>query len=159
MRSPKAAYHALLLSLAAGVTACGGAGPADADADGRIDTVDHCPETPAGTRVGPDGCGATDDGDRDGLRSGDDVCAGTAHGAGVDAFGCSKRSGSKASGRARLSGKRCGRPPAVVDVERALQLRSQGLSLRKAAKKLGVSTSVLHRALKAVPEVPPDRAA
>ena len=28
-----------------------------------------------------------------------------------------------------------------------------------AAKKLGVSTSVLHRALKAVPEVPPDQAA
>jgi putative DNA-invertase from lambdoid prophage Rac len=61
--------------------------------------------------------------------------------------------------RARLSGKHCGRPPAVVDVEQAIRLRTQGLSLRKAAKKLGVSTSVLHRALKPVPEVPPDRAA
>jgi len=90
MRRSTAAYHALLLSLAAGVTACGGSGPADADADGRTDTVDLCPETPAGTSVGPDGCGATDDGDRDGLKSGDDVCAGTAPGAEVDAFGCSK---------------------------------------------------------------------
>jgi len=31
--------------------------------------------------------------------------------------------------RARLSGKHCGRPPSVVDVEHALRLRSQGLSL------------------------------
>jgi putative DNA-invertase from lambdoid prophage Rac len=56
--------------------------------------------------------------------------------------------------RARLSGKHCGRPPAVVDVDRALDLRAQGLSIRKAARKLGVSTSVLHRTLQRVPEVP-----
>ena len=56
--------------------------------------------------------------------------------------------------RARLSGKHCGRPPAVVDVDRALHLRAQGLSIRKAARKLGVSTSVLHRTLQRVPKVP-----
>lgn len=94
MRRATAAYQALLLSLAAGVSACGSSGPAvsdaDADADGRPDTVDLCPDTPTGTRVGSDGCGALDDGDHDGLASGEDICAGTAPGAEVDGFGCSQ---------------------------------------------------------------------
>jgi putative DNA-invertase from lambdoid prophage Rac len=61
--------------------------------------------------------------------------------------------------RARLSGKHCGRPPAAIDLPQAILLREQGLSLRAVAKKLKISTSVLHRALHAVPKVPPNRAA
>jgi putative DNA-invertase from lambdoid prophage Rac len=56
--------------------------------------------------------------------------------------------------RARREGKRIGRPPAPVDLVRALQLRGQGLSVRRTAEELGVSPSVLHRAISRVPEVP-----
>ncbi|WP_434043961.1 MULTISPECIES: helix-turn-helix domain-containing protein [Sorangium] len=51
--------------------------------------------------------------------------------------------------RARRQGKHVDRPRAIVDLERAIELRAQGLSIRKAAEKLGVSSSVLHRALRA----------
>lgn len=59
--------------------------------------------------------------------------------------------------RARRQGKHVGRPKAVVNLQEALVLRGQGLSIRRAARKLGVSPSVLHRALHGVPEVPPDQ--
>lgn len=61
--------------------------------------------------------------------------------------------------RARRQGKHVGRPKAEVDLDQAVLLRRRGLSIRKAAKKLGVSPSVLHRALQghdaAVPKVSP----
>lgn len=56
--------------------------------------------------------------------------------------------------RARREGKRIGRPTIEVDVVRARRLREEGLSIRDAAKELGVTTSVLFRALRDVPEVP-----
>lgn len=61
--------------------------------------------------------------------------------------------------RARREGRHVGRPRAQVDHEQAVRLRGQGHSIRQVARKLGVSSSVLHRALKVVPEVPPNHAA
>lgn len=61
--------------------------------------------------------------------------------------------------RARREGRHVGRPRAQVDHEQARRLRGQGLSIRQVARKLGVSSSVLHRALNAVPEVPPNHVA
>jgi DNA invertase Pin-like site-specific DNA recombinase len=52
---------------------------------------------------------------------------------------------------ARLKGKECHRPCAVFDVERAISLSAGGLSIRAIAPLLGVSRSVVARAL-AVPE-------
>ncbi len=51
--------------------------------------------------------------------------------------------------RARREGKRLGRPPARIDVQRALALRSQGIGLRAAARQLGVGASTLGRVLHA----------
>ena len=50
--------------------------------------------------------------------------------------------------RAKRKGKTLGRPKKWVDVDRALRLQGEGLPLRKVAKKLGVGTTTLHRALK-----------
>jgi putative DNA-invertase from lambdoid prophage Rac len=50
--------------------------------------------------------------------------------------------------RARREGKTLGRPPVEVDADKALLLRRRGLSLRRAAKKLGVSHMTLHRFFK-----------
>jgi DNA invertase Pin-like site-specific DNA recombinase len=60
--------------------------------------------------------------------------------------------------RARRDGKHVGRPRAAVDLARAVELRAEGISIRKVAEKLGLSPSVLHRALRGVPEVPLDGA-
>jgi putative DNA-invertase from lambdoid prophage Rac len=60
--------------------------------------------------------------------------------------------------RARREGKHIGRPAAVLAIDEARRLRGQGLSIRQAAKTLGVSASVLHRALRGVPKVSLDRA-
>ena len=49
--------------------------------------------------------------------------------------------------RARRAGKHCGRPRHPVDLARVHELQAQGLSLRATARKLGISRSVLHRAL------------
>lgn len=51
--------------------------------------------------------------------------------------------------RAKKLGKRLGRPPAQVDLDRALQLKRRGLSVRAAAKKLGIGSSTLHRIYRA----------
>jgi DNA invertase Pin-like site-specific DNA recombinase len=48
---------------------------------------------------------------------------------------------------ARRRGVRLGRRPVDVDVDRALQLRSQGRSLRQVARALGVGATTVHRAL------------
>jgi len=52
---------------------------------------------------------------------------------------------------ARAMGKRIGRPPAVVDVEKVAQLRAQGLSLRETARTLDVPVSRVRRALRPNP--------
>jgi putative DNA-invertase from lambdoid prophage Rac len=43
--------------------------------------------------------------------------------------------------RARRQGKHVGRPKAEVDLERAIELRARGLSIRKVAEKLGCGSS------------------
>ena len=48
---------------------------------------------------------------------------------------------------ARARGVRLGRRPVEVDIERALQLRAQGLSIRLVARALGVGATTVHRAL------------
>jgi len=60
--------------------------------------------------------------------------------------------------RARREGKRIGRPPVSIDIELAGTLKRDGLSVREIARQLGVSRSLVHRVLQAVPEVPADRA-
>jgi OOP family OmpA-OmpF porin len=60
--------------------------PPDSDGDGVSDTNDRCPNTPAGTRVGPDGCEL--DSDNDGVVNSKDRCPNTPAGARVDANGC-----------------------------------------------------------------------
>jgi putative DNA-invertase from lambdoid prophage Rac len=50
--------------------------------------------------------------------------------------------------RARREGKRIGRPPVEVDIARALELRAQGLSIRRIARELRVGASTVHRALR-----------
>lgn len=49
--------------------------------------------------------------------------------------------------RARAQGKRIGRPPAEINLKKALALLDAGLSYRKAARELGVGASTLHRAV------------
>jgi putative DNA-invertase from lambdoid prophage Rac len=49
--------------------------------------------------------------------------------------------------RARRKGTRLGRPQAHVNVSYARQLRAQGMSIREAARRLGVGSSTLHRIL------------
>lgn len=55
--------------------------------------------------------------------------------------------------RARAAGKSIGRPAVKIDLNEAVRLRKQGLTLEAAAKKLGVGRSTLHRALMS-PDVP-----
>lgn len=49
--------------------------PQDSDGDGVVDEKDKCPNTPAGRKVGPDGCELDRDGD--GVVDGDDKCPDT----------------------------------------------------------------------------------
>jgi putative DNA-invertase from lambdoid prophage Rac len=49
--------------------------------------------------------------------------------------------------RARAAGKTLGRPRVPVDLDAALKLRGQGLSIRAAALKLGLTPATLQRAL------------
>jgi DNA invertase Pin-like site-specific DNA recombinase len=51
--------------------------------------------------------------------------------------------------RARLQGKRIGRPRVRVDVTKALAMQGEGKSIREIAMKLGVGAATLHRALQA----------
>lgn len=60
--------------------------PADSDNDGVIDTLDKCPNTPAGTEVDASGCPL--DSDHDGVADSLDKCPNTPEGAKVDANGC-----------------------------------------------------------------------
>jgi OOP family OmpA-OmpF porin len=61
----------------------------DTDGDGVPDTLDRCPNTVRGARVGADGCELDSDGD--GVLDRLDRCPGTRAGAKVDASGCEIR--------------------------------------------------------------------
>ncbi len=50
--------------------------------------------------------------------------------------------------RARREGKRLGRPPEVVDIEKAREMRAQGLSFRAVSRNLGVAAATIQRALR-----------
>lgn len=58
----------------------------DADGDGVADSIDRCPNTPAGSQVDASGCIADDD--KDGVPNANDQCPNTSAGAKVDAKGC-----------------------------------------------------------------------
>lgn len=60
--------------------------PQDSDGDGVNDTLDQCPNTPAGERVDARGCPLDSDGD--GVSDSADACPNTVRGAAVDARGC-----------------------------------------------------------------------
>ena len=60
--------------------------PIDTDGDGVFDGLDACPNTPKGCPVDAKGCSTDSDGD--GICDGIDKCPNTPHGATVDAFGC-----------------------------------------------------------------------
>ncbi len=62
-------------------------GVGDADGDGVSDTLDRCPNTPAGVAVTLEGCEADDD--FDGVVNSIDQCPRTPNGVPVDATGCS----------------------------------------------------------------------
>jgi len=60
--------------------------PADSDGDGVPDSLDKCPDTPAGVKVDSDGCPI--DSDKDGVPDYLDKCPGTPAGVKVDTDGC-----------------------------------------------------------------------
>ena len=60
--------------------------PADSDNDGVPDTLDQCPNTPAGAKVDANGCCV--DSDNDGVPDYKDKCPGTPAGVEVDENGC-----------------------------------------------------------------------
>lgn len=64
------------------------AATADSDGDGVPDSSDSCPNSPAGARVGADGCPIDGDADRDGVPDSRDNCSGTPAGTKVNAQGC-----------------------------------------------------------------------
>jgi len=51
--------------------------------------------------------------------------------------------------RAKAQGKHIGRPPANIDVARALELKAKGISLREIGRFLGVSHAKVHAVIKA----------
>jgi len=60
----------------------------DTDGDGVIDSLDKCPNTPAGSTVGVDGCPVVMDADKDGVIDAKDLCPNTPVGDKVDKNGC-----------------------------------------------------------------------
>jgi len=60
----------------------------DSDGDGIYDALDKCPNTPAGTTVGVDGCPISMDDDHDGVTNDKDLCPNTPMGEKVDSNGC-----------------------------------------------------------------------
>ncbi len=53
--------------------------------------------------------------------------------------------------RAKENGKKLGRPSVQVDVEKVLQMRAEGLSLRAIAKETGVSRTTVSDVLSSSP--------
>lgn len=63
--------------------------PLDSDGDGVVDSLDNCPNSPAGKPVNARGCPRKPrDDDKDGVPNNKDKCPDTAPGAKVDATGC-----------------------------------------------------------------------
>jgi len=60
----------------------------DSDRDGVYDSLDKCPNTPAGSTVGVDGCPIVLDDDNDGVTNDKDLCPNTPAGEKVDSNGC-----------------------------------------------------------------------
>lgn len=60
----------------------------DDDNDGVLNSVDKCPNTPAGTKVDASGCKIDGDDDQDGVLNSKDKCPNTPYGTKVDANGC-----------------------------------------------------------------------
>lgn len=54
--------------------------------------------------------------------------------------------------RAQAQGIRCGRPIVAFDMEKAIRLRNDGVSLRNIAKELSIGRGTIHRALSTVPK-------
>ena len=57
--------------------------------------------------------------------------------------------------RAKLEGRRLGRPPLVVDREAVLRDREQGLSISQLAKQHGIAETSVRRLLRQTPPAPP----
>lgn len=70
----------------------GGKRDGDRDGDGVRNSLDACPETPAGDAVDARGCSLPKDSDGDGVVDASDRCPGTAAGTVVDANGCPRDS-------------------------------------------------------------------
>ncbi len=70
----------------AGVTVDGNGCPLDSDKDGVLDYLDKCPNTPAGAAVDSNGCPL--DTDKDGVPDYLDTCPNTPAGAAIDSNGC-----------------------------------------------------------------------
>jgi len=60
--------------------------------------------------------------------------------------------------RARLEGRRLGRPRTVINPEQVAELRRGGMSLRQIAKRLATSKTKIHAVLKTLPSSPPTNA-
>lgn len=60
--------------------------PPDSDGDGKIDEIDHCPDTPEGVHVNESGCPS--DWDHDGVPNFQDACPKTPKGAKINSVGC-----------------------------------------------------------------------
>ena len=52
--------------------------------------------------------------------------------------------------RARAMGRKIGRPQIHRDMERIMNLKTQGLSIRAIAKEVGASPAYVHKALQAI---------
>ena len=70
----------------------GGRHDGDKDKDGVKDSMDQCPNTPAGEKVDANGCSLPKDADGDGVTDNLDRCPDTPAGTPVDATGCPKDS-------------------------------------------------------------------
>ncbi len=92
--------------------------PKDSDGDGVIDSLDKCPDTPAGVKVDSTGCPL--DSDKDGVPDYLDKCPGTPAGTKVDANGCPppvEAAQPKASAAAVKAAERFCSKPAVIAIQ------------------------------------------
>lgn len=94
----------------------GGKRDGDRDGDGVKNSVDACPDTPAGDPVDARGCSLPKDADGDGVLNANDQCPNTPAGDAVDAKGCSLPKDADGDGVADPND-RCPKTPAgtVVD--------------------------------------------
>lgn len=92
--------------------------PGDADGDGVRDTVDDCPNTPAGTSVDAAGCPATGaDSDSDGVPDTADDCPNTTAGAAVNTRGCSAAQRDTDGDGVNDADDDCANTPSTVNVD------------------------------------------